>query len=102
MRHVIQQYGAAAFKHVKSLIHLVVPVNGNSRSFHYLLRAHRDIRRARRCAEFDENISMIAKVDEMFPFVCSERIPLSHCGLTSERHFRQHLTDAKSSDAQQE
>ena len=60
----LQKEAAAAFQDIEDLIHVKVPVNGNSRALHYLLRAEREVIGTCCRAGLDGDGAVIAKVDE--------------------------------------
>jgi hypothetical protein len=102
MPHVIENHDAAAFQNGESFVHLEMSVDRNSRTSHHLLRPHSKRRRSRSRAELNQDIAMVAKVNEMLAFVGTEHGSVLGRRLHSSRKVWQHLAHPETSQRKQE
>jgi hypothetical protein len=96
MTHTVENKYSAAIENIEDLIHLEVPMDGNARSLHDLLGSQGEIGRACSGAEFNEDVALVTKMNQMLPLGCVEHIPLRLGGLGRGDGFRQDLAEAKS------
>jgi hypothetical protein len=98
MTHLVQHYDSAAVQHIKSFVHLQVPMRRNARPGRHLLCAHGQPLRTRRRAKLDVDVAVVAKMYQVFPSTRAEHIswwcPQSLCGILPKQ-----LAHAKSSRA---
>src|SRR6478752_3763758 len=79
-----------------------MPVGRNSCPAHHLLGSDRDIVGACGRAGFDENIALIPKMNEVFPFVGAEHVSLARCGCGFDEALRQRRGDAEAASQTKE
>src|SRR5262245_58370562 len=90
MTRIIQYESAAAFQDVEGFVHLKVPMDRNAGTDRYLLRPECEIVRALGGAHIDEDVTGIAKVNEMFASVGAEHVALRWCSLHLARFATWH------------
>ena len=64
--HIIQYENSTSFEHIESFIHPEMSVDRNARTGHHLLGPQREIVRARSGTRLDENLAMVAKMNQLF------------------------------------
>ena len=68
VRYIIQYESSTAFQNVERFIHLEMSVDRNPSTGHHLLGSQGQIVGACGGANFDENLTLITKMNEMFAF----------------------------------
>jgi hypothetical protein len=99
---VVQYENSTAFHNKECFVHLEVSMDRNADTDHHLLGPQREILRTRRSAEFDEDISMVTKMNEMFAFVGAKHITLRSYASTLDDALRQHLAYTEASHTEEE
>jgi len=74
--HIVQYENSAAFQNVEGLVHLEVSVDRNACADRHLLGPQGQIVRTCGNADPDEDVAMVAKMNEMFAFAGAEDISL--------------------------
>jgi hypothetical protein len=95
MTRIIQYESAAAFQDVEGFVHLKVPMDRNAGTDGYLLRPECEIVRALGGAHIDEDVTGIAKVNEMLASVGAEHVALRWCSLHLARALQHGVADAQ-------
>src|SRR5215469_2032046 len=70
--HIVQYENSAALQNPEGFVHVEVPMNRDARTDCYLLGPQGEIVRACCGANLDEDVSVVAKMNEMFTLVGTE------------------------------
>jgi len=93
--YIVQYENSAAFQNVEGFVHLEVSVDRNACTDHHLLGPQGEIVGACGGADFDEDVAMVTKMNEMLALGGAERISLPRCGLSLDDALHQHLAHAE-------
>jgi hypothetical protein len=86
--HIVQNESPAAFQNEEGFVHLEVPVDWDAGTGHYLLGSQREILRASGGPEFDENVSTVTEMKEMFAFGGTQHVSLPRGALARDDSMR--------------
>src|SRR5260370_308944 len=100
--HIVQYEYSAAFQNVESFVHLEVSVDRNACTDHHLLGSQSKIIGACGGPDFDEDLAVVTKMNELFAFGAAEHISLPRGGLSRDDALGQQLADAKPAQAEEE
>ena len=73
---IVQYENSASFQNVKGFVHVEVSMDGNARTNCHLLCTQGEIVRTRGGANLNEDVPVVAKMNEMFTFSCAKHISL--------------------------
>ena len=93
--YVIQYESSTAFQYVKRFVHLEMSVDRNPSTDHHLLGSQGETVGAGGGTNFDDDLAMITKMNEVFAFGGAEHVSSPCCGLSFDDALRQHLADAE-------
>ncbi len=102
LRDVVEDEGSAAFNDVEGLVHFEVTVDGDAGTGHHLLGSDGEVAGAGGGAELDVDVAAVAEVNEVFAIGDAEHVSLHGRGLGFEAALREHLIEAKGSNAGEE
>lgn len=91
MGYIVQGDNSAAVQNVEGFVHLEVPVDRNPRTRHHLLGPQCEVVGV----DFDEDIAMVAKMNEMLATCRFEHISLPRFGLSPDAALQQHPAQAE-------
>jgi len=72
VRNIIQGKGSAAFQNVEGFVHVEMAVDRNPRTGHHLLGSQGEIAGACGGANLNQDLALIAKMNELFSFIGAE------------------------------
>src|SRR5262249_32887098 len=99
--YIVQYDRSTTFQHVERLVHLEVSMDRNTAPDHHLLSSRCKILRAGSRAHLDEDVSVVAKMNEMFAFGGAKHVSLPCCLEILDDALRQHLAYAESSSGEE-
>src|SRR5215469_1390085 len=73
---VVQYENSAALQDVEGFVHVEMSMDGNARTNRHLLCTQGEIVRTRGGAKLNEDVPVVAKMNEMFTFSCAKHISL--------------------------
>src|SRR5215472_161267 len=100
--YIVQYENSTAFQKVEGFVHLEVSVDRNACTDHHLLGPQGEIVGACGGADFDEDVAMVTKMNEMLALGGAERISWPRCGLSLDDALHQHLAHAEAPQAEEE
>src|SRR5215469_4035894 len=74
--HIVQDENSAALQNIEGFVHVDMSMDGDACTNPHLLCPQGEIVRTRGGANLDEDVPVIAKMNEMFTFGCAEHVSL--------------------------
>src|SRR5215471_3296231 len=99
--HVVQYENSAALQNQECFVHLEVTVDRNACADHHLLGADGEIVGACSGADFDDDLTAVTKMNEMFAFGCAKHISLP-LRLSRDDVLRQHFAETDGPQTEEE
>ena len=100
--HIVEYEVAAAVEDVEGFIHMEVAVDRHSGAGHHLLSAHGEIVRAVGGADVEEDVAVVAKVDQVLALRGAEHEAALFGGLSLKGRLGQRVADAEASQSEEE
>src|SRR5215469_7042285 len=74
--HIVQDENSVALQNVEGFVHMEMSMDGDTCTNHHLLCTQGEIVRTRGGANLNEDVPVVAKMNEMFTFSCANHISL--------------------------
>src|SRR5215469_8264017 len=74
--HIVEDENSAALQNVEGLVHVEMSLDGDTCTNHHLLCTQGEILGTRGGANLNEDVPVVAKMNEMFAFSCAKHISL--------------------------